>query len=98
MIVIPLRAASASIVDCPLWVVKPESQPPDSVRALSIRTTSVPLPVYVPIATSIVSPAAALAMAPWILAHGASTVEQEFASAPVSETYQVAGPTLCAAT
>src|SRR6266496_1346273 len=48
-----------------------------------IQTTTVPA------ATSIVSPSAALLIAPLIVAHGAPVVEQELLSLPVVATYKV---------
>ena len=53
-------------------------------------TSSVPVPVYVPIATLIVSPFAAFPIAPLIVAHGEATTEHEFELFPVVAMYHVA--------
>src|SRR3954451_9976800 len=69
-------------------------QPPSSVKARSTRTTASPEPVYVPIATRTVSPAAAFPIAPLIVAHGCAGVAHELRSIPVGATYQVADAAL----
>jgi len=54
-----------------------------------IRTTSVPVLVYVPTATLIVSPSAAFPIAPLIVAQDAAGARQELASLPAVATYKV---------
>lgn len=68
------------------------SQPPEIVALRLMFTTSLPVPVYVPMATLIASPSVepGLPSAPLMLAQGVAGAEQLFASlAPTAvETYQ----------
>ena len=58
------------MVDLPICAVKSAFQPPESVRFFVIVTTAPLAGVYVPIATSIVSPAVAFPIAPLIVRRG----------------------------
>src|SRR5690242_19520789 len=78
------------MVVIPVCVVKPAFQPPERVTPLLIRTTSVPVAVYVPTATRIVSPADAFPIAALIVWQGLPALKQVFALLPVVATYQVA--------
>lgn len=74
----------------PFWEVNAEFHPPDRVILLFTVITESPDPVYVPIATIIVSPAVALPMAALIVKQGEAGNEQELVSFPEGETYQAA--------
>src|SRR5690349_6066104 len=87
---ITLFTPPPSMMDAPFCAVKVLFQPPDNVRPLVIVTTLPPLPVYVPLATWIISPTPALEMAPSIVRHGDPAAEQELELFPVVDTYQVA--------
>src|SRR5690349_9253332 len=56
--------------------------------SLSMLTTSVPEPLYVPVATFIVSPGVAFPIAPLIVAHGVVAPRQSLLSSPEVDTYQ----------
>src|SRR5512147_826136 len=87
--VIPRRAPCPSIIDVPFCVVKALFHPPERVMLVLSDTTSVPVPVYVPIATRTVSPAVkpTLLNAPLMVAQGLPTLEQEKPSLPPGATY-----------
>ncbi len=85
---IPSNEFCPSIVDIPLCAEKVASQPPESVALLFRDTTSVPVPVYVPVATRMVSPEDALPMAPLIVAQGVTELRQLLLSLPPGDTYQ----------
>ena len=87
----PVRAAWPSMVETPFASVNAEFQPPLNVRSLSTKTTSVPAPMKVPVASSIMSPVLAFPTAALIDRHGAAGAAHEFPSAPPGATYQRAG-------
>src|SRR5687767_14937535 len=88
--VLPRRAPWPSPVDRPPSVVILAFLPSHRVLRLLISTTPVPVPVYVPMATLMVSPFVAFVIAPLMVSQGEPTVEHEFESFPVVATYQIA--------
>ncbi len=65
-----------------------EFHPPESIKLLLTDTALPELPVYIPVATKIMSPNLAFSIAPSIEAHGVVDERQSLLSLPPEATYQ----------